>query len=475
MASPWYKAIFERLGWPTFRDNVLDRRVPTTPWYYGDGASLLLLFGVQVVTGMFLVPSYTPSLDSAYHSVQYITHEQALGWLVRALHYWSGGLMVVMLIVHLFREILVAGYKAPREVTWLSGVCMFFLIIAMSYSGYVLRWDERGIYAVKVLLNMLYYVPWIGEGLVLFVQGGPDLGSNTLSRMFALHVIFIPMMLLALIGFHQYLVILHGVTSRPERKLPVKTAEEQQKVYEHAKESPQFGEVFFPETVAKSGAMAIAVFLFAVSLAVLLGPAELMPEANLVEPAEPAEEWWFWWYSALIALLPPGYAQVFVVAFPIGLFLVLMALPFVDRSSSRGLTRRPLAIGVVVLCVLALVILTDLRRRSAWTGRPGAGPPPVPPQAALSSDVETGRLLFAQFGCTSCHAVGGHGAQVAVDLASLSPPRSHQALREYILQPPPGVAMPAYVDQLDRGRLTDEQLEQIVGFCLVAQTFPLEY
>jgi ubiquinol-cytochrome c reductase cytochrome b subunit len=470
VASQWLEWASDRFGWQPIRDAVLYRRVAQGEWYYGDGATLMLLLGVQVATGAVLMLTYSPSADTAYESVRYITERQVMGWFIRGLHYWSGGVMVVMLFFHLFREILVGGYKAPREGTWLLGVLMFFIVLALSYTGYLLRWDERAIYAIKVALHTLYRVPLIGDGLVVFVQGGAEAGPQTLTRFFAVHVFFLPLLLLFLVSWHLYLVMLHGITSRTERAKGARTADEQRDIYEKDKNSEDRGEQFYPDTMLKSGAMAAVVFAGVLALTWYWGPRELQPEANLTERAYPAEEWWLWWYSGLIALTPSAIAPTLAVAFPIIVFCVLVALPFLDRGPHRGVRKRPLAAVIVMLLVIALFYLTGLRLQSSWTGWPDPDPPPVPPGVELTEGAERGRQLFAQYGCNTCHPVAGHGWQAGPDLARLRRAYSRDELRSYILQPPEGVAMPSY-----RGRISDEGLRRVVEFVLVAQTFPREH
>ena len=467
MVPRWMEWVAHRFGLDTFADKVLHRRVPRTPWYYGDGATLMLLFVVQVVTGMLLSLTYSPTPDTAYESVQYLTYQQMAGGFIRALHYWSAGLMVVMLFVHLFRLILVAAYKTPREGTWLVGVVMSLFVLAMSYTGYLLRWDERAVYGIKVALHILQRVPLIGDGLVYFVQGGTELGARTLTRFYSIHVLWMPLILLLLVAWHMYLVIIKGITSPAERKQPVSSTEEHKEIYESAAHSEVRGQPFYPDAMFESGAMAMVVFGIALVIAYLVGPPELYPEANFVATSYPAEEWWFWWFSALVALMPPSIAPSFALLFPIAIFLILILLPLVDRSPERGMRKRPIAVAIVVLCILALLYLTDLRRRSPWTGWPDATPPPVPAGVTISADAERGRILFAQYGCTSCHAVSGEGRQVGSDLARLERRYSREEIRAYTLHPPRGISMPSY-----EGRISEEDLELVVDFVHVAQTFP---
>lgn len=461
-AWSWIK---DRFALQRIWEHALYRRVAKGAWYFGDGATLFLLFIVLLATGGAMALGYSGSPGEAHQSVRDITYRQTLGWFVRGLHYWSAGLIVVMLFFHLFRQLLVGGYKSPREGTWLVGVFLFFGTLIMSLLGYVLRWDETGIYGLRVALNIFYRVPLIGEQLVLLVQGGPEIGPSTLSRVYAVHTVIGPLTLMALIGYHLYLVLVHSITSPTEREQPVASGKEQKAVYEHDAKSEERGEYFYPETAAKSGLMGAIVLLIAIGLTLVLGTGRMDPEANLHQPSYPVEEWWWSWFSALAALLPPWLASFFYVGFPLLLFAALVLLPFVERTPYRGISNRPLATVFVTGCVVCLLGLTSLRMRSPWTAWPQPGPPPVPAGMVLTPEAEQGRVLFGRFGCNSCHAIDKHGPQVGPDLAALRRIWSQAELRQYILRPPPDVAMPAY-----EGRLADEELEQVVAFVLAVQT-----
>jgi ubiquinol-cytochrome c reductase cytochrome b subunit len=276
--------------------------------------------------------TYTPHPDHAYASVERITRQERMGWFIRGLHYWSAGMMVVLIVVHLLRQILVGGYKFPREGTWLVGVGLFFLVVLMAFTGYLLRWDERAVHALKVSLHMLYRVPWIGERMVWLVQGGAEVGPSTATRLYSVHVLITPLLIFALFAYHMYLVVVHGITARAERRRRIDSVDEQKHVYKRAAHSRSEGEHFYPSTVFSSGLFAMVVFAGVALLAWLAGPPQLMDPAHTDPLAFPAEEWWFWWYSGLIAHLPPSVAPWFVVVFPIALFAVLALLPFIDRG-----------------------------------------------------------------------------------------------------------------------------------------------
>jgi ubiquinol-cytochrome c reductase cytochrome b subunit len=463
-AARWFA---DRFGLGPIWDHVLDRNVPKDPWYHGDGMALMVLLTVLVVTGVFLSLGYSPAIGEAYQSVDYITRRQTLGWFVRGLHYWAGGLMVVMLFLHVCRQLLHGGYKSPREGTWLIGCVLLLLVLTTSLLGYILRWDQRGFYGLRALLGGMQNVPFIGEELVLVTQGGPEVTSLTLSRLFAMHVVLLPMLLMIFVGYHVYLVILHGTTTLAERKEPIETVAEQREIYHEQAEHPTQGEVFFPTAVIKISPWSILSLALAIGLTLTLGPRALMAPASESTHSAVSEEWWFAWFSALVALLPPAVAPTFQWLFPVIAFAILVLLPFVDRSPLRGWRNRPVATTLVGLMVLAVLALSWLRYQSPWTAHSGSPPPATPMGVVLPTEAEQGRLLFAEYGCSSCHSVAGSGSvKVGTDLARMDRIYSQDELRQYILQPPRGVAMPSYA-----GRLEAEHLEQLVAFVLVAQTY----
>lgn len=453
-----------RLGLDVAADKILFRKVAKTSWYQGDGATLVALLSVQLITGAVLTLSYSNSIAHAYQSVEFITYHKTMGWFIRGLHYWTSGLFVIMVVFHLLRQLLVGGYKTPREGTWWSGVFLFLLVISMSYLGYVLRWDERAIYAVRILLNILNNVPFIGDELILFVQGGSEINAHTLTRFYSAHVIFLPGLMLLLVGYHMFLVIRHGTTSKAERRVPVETKERHEEVYDKAKKSEEEGEDFFPMTMAASGTMAFIVVLIGIILTVTLGPSELYPPANLTTTSFPKEEWWWWWYSALIAVLPHKSVPYFVVWFPILLFGFLMALPLLDRGPDRGISKRPLWIIFVGLTTIVLVSLSALRVRSPWTGWPSSELPPFPKEFIITPELEKGRKLYVKYGCNSCHAVAGHGPSVGPDITEFDEILTQQQIMNVIQHPPAEYAMPSYA-----GRMTDEELKYVTEFVFVLQ------
>jgi ubiquinol-cytochrome c reductase cytochrome b subunit len=465
-SKPW-RWVVDRFGLRPIWDHLLDRNVPKDPWYHGDGMALLVLLTVLVMTGVFLTMGYSPSVNEAYQSVRYITHQQTLGWFVRGLHYWCGGLMVVMLYLHICRQLILGGYKSPREATWLVGVVLLALVLTTSLLGYVLRWDQRGIYGLRALLSGLQTVPGVGEQLVLLTQGGPEITSLTLSRIFALHVVVIPLLLAIFVGYHVYLVILHGTTTLAERKEPIETVEEQRELYQAQAEHPVKGEAFFPTAVIKISPWSVVAVTLAIGLTLVFGPRALMAPASESITSPVSEEWWFAWYSALVAITPPAIAPTFQWLFPLAVCLCLGSLPFLDRSPLRGWRNRPVPTTLVVILTLGILALSWLRYQSSWNAISAAEPPATPPGIVLAPEAERGRELFQELGCAACHSIAGSGtAKVGTDLARMESLYSQHELRQYILHPPHDVSMPSYA-----GRITDADLESVVAFVLVAQTY----
>lgn len=456
---------------PILKHFVYHRVTKRVPWLFGEGSALLLLLITLVVTGAFLGLGYSPATDAARESVIAITERQYLGWFIRGLHYWSAGMMMVLVLYHLLRHLLFAGYQPPREGIWLIGTVLLVLTVINAFTGYTLRWDESGVYAVRLALTMFSYVPVIGDDLVRIIQGGSQLSDLTLRRLFAVHVLFVPLSLLFLTAYHVYLVVIHGVTTYEERReVTVETAEEQIALRQELVEDRRTGVDFFPYQVAKTGSFALFVFLVVLSLTLFVGPPPLEGRADFSTPAVPEEEWWFHWYSALIAYLPPRLAPTVYILLPLTVVLLLIALPFLDHGANRGIQRRPLAVVSVTFILIVLFAFTGLRLRSPWMSWPSAELTELPAGSELTPAAAEGRILFAEYGCNSCHTLGGRGSGVGPNLSGLDHRLSPAELRRLILRPPAHWAMPPY-----EGRIDETQLDRLVQFVLVAQTFPKEY
>jgi len=206
----------ERAGASPMLRAFLYRKTPKgLNWFYTLGSATMFAFVSQAVTGVFLAMYYNPSPTRAYESARYITNEVFLGELVRGMHRWGATVMVLLIFLHMGRTFFFGAYKYPRELNWIIGVIMLVLTLAMSFTGYLLPFDQRSFWATVVGVNINASGPLVGPYLADFLRGGAEFGATTLSRFYAIHMLLIPGLLAALMGIHLYLVARLGIAAPP--------------------------------------------------------------------------------------------------------------------------------------------------------------------------------------------------------------------------------------------------------------------
>jgi quinol---cytochrome c reductase cytochrome b subunit, bacillus type len=194
----------------------LFRKVPRdSNWFHTLGSATLTAFIVQAVTGVILAMYYQPDPNSAYQSINHITNDLTLGWLVRGMHKWGASVFIILLFFHMARVFLFGAYKYPRELNWIIGVLLLVFGMLEGFTGYLLPWDQTAYWATVVGINLNGTGPIIGPFLADFLKGGGEIGGDTLSRFYSLHMLVIPGAIFALIGLHLYLVVRLGVSSPP--------------------------------------------------------------------------------------------------------------------------------------------------------------------------------------------------------------------------------------------------------------------
>jgi len=197
----------------------LFRNVPgDVNWMQTLGSATLTAFLVQLVTGVILAMYYKPDPNSAYESIQHITNDVTLGWLVRGMHRWGASVFIIPLFFHMARVFLFGAYKYPRELNWIVGVLLLALALFEGLTGYLLPWDNTAYWATVVAININGTAPFLGPYIASILRGGSEIGSDTLARFYSLHMLLIPGALIGLIGLHLYLVVRLGVTSPPWSK-----------------------------------------------------------------------------------------------------------------------------------------------------------------------------------------------------------------------------------------------------------------
>src|SRR3954453_3258936 len=192
----------------------LFRKVPgDTNWMQTLGSATLTAFIVQAVTGVILAMYYQPTPQGAYSSIQNITDEVTMGWLVRGMHRWGASVFIILMFLHMARVFLFGAYKYPRELNWIVGVNLLALGMLEGFTGYLLPWDQTAYWATIVGININGTAPFLGPFIAQFLRGGAEIGTDTLSRFYSLHMLLLPGGIMALIGLHLYLVVRLGVTS----------------------------------------------------------------------------------------------------------------------------------------------------------------------------------------------------------------------------------------------------------------------
>src|SRR5256714_13700668 len=197
----------------------LFRKVPSdTNWMQTLGSATLTAFLVQAITGVILAMYYQPTPNGAYSSIQNITDNVTLGWLVRGMHKWGASVFIILMFLHMGRVFLFGAYKYPRELNWVLGVLLLTMGMAEGFTGYLLPWDQTAYWASVVGINLNGTAPFLGPWLAQFLRSGQEISAETLTRFYSLHMLVIPGAIIALIGLHLYLVIRLGVTSPPWSK-----------------------------------------------------------------------------------------------------------------------------------------------------------------------------------------------------------------------------------------------------------------
>lgn len=442
--------------WPMLRHPVPRGSADSRGWWYVFGSATLTLLLLQVLTGIFLAMVYVPSTDQAYESLEYLNYTQPLGWFVRALHYWSANGMVVMLVIHMVQVFLFGAYKYPRELTWVVGVILFVLTLAMGYSGQVLRWDADAYWGVAVGASIAGRVPVFGPEAVRSLLGGPIIGAATLSRFFALHVFIFPALLFFFLGVHLYLIIKRGISEPPTPGKPVDPATYDA---EYEKELTQ-GVPFFPDAFYRDGTFAFATVLTVVMLALVFGPfgPNGLPDPTLIQ-ANPRPEWYFLPLFGIASLVPAEMEDFAVLVLPPLFFVVLLLVPFVAGKGERAPSRRPVAVLSVIVILLVLGVLGWLGHTAPWSPEMDAWSSAAVPEGLLKgrSPLELQGAAVLQYkNCRNCHALEGSGGKRGPDLTTVGARMDKGQLDRQVLQgsEQTGGDMPAYGKQLSPHEVT---------------------
>ncbi len=328
------------------------KRVPAykgSVWYYFGGVSLFL-FIVQVTTGILLIMYYQPGVQTAYESVRFTVVHVKFGWLVRSIHTWSANLMIFAVFVHMFSVFFTRAFRRPREMTWFSGLVLLGLCMGFGFSGYLLPWNTLAFFATKVGTAIVATTPFIGRSVMEILRGGKDVGSETLTRFFGLHVAIMPAIFTVILGIHLTLVQVQGMHEPHD--------------WEGKPESQKRYMPFFPNFILRDLLLWLIVLNVLAILAVMF-PWEIGHKADpsAAAPLGIKPEWYFlFMYQALKFF--PGKILMFdgdavgVVLFALA-GLMWAIVPIWDARLPKGSRNRVVTYtGLVV--VAAVIVLTGI-------------------------------------------------------------------------------------------------------------------
>jgi len=375
-------------------------------WRYVWGSTLTLAITVQFITGIFLWMNYSPSAQSAWESVYYINDVMPGGWLLRGIHHYMAQLMVPLLVLHFMQVVIDGAYKAPREINFWFGLGLLMLTLAISVTGYLLPWDQRGYWSTKVVTNLISGVPVIGDSLQRLVVGDANYGHHTLTRFFAMHAGVLPALLVLLIAGHVALFRKHGLTAKQPKKKP--------------------DAMFWPDQVLMDAIASLAVIAAVLGLVWWFKGAELGAPANPAEPYSAARPDWY--FMSLFQFLKFFEGERIIwgsLIIPGIIFLLLMLMPLLGRwRLGHRFNLFVLFAGLAGFGVLTAMAFTHDARDSHYhaavaqarmdaarakelaTSRKG-----IPTEGALAllrdDPLTQGPRLFASQ-CASCHTYSGH-------------------------------------------------------------------
>lgn len=455
-----YDWLDQRLALTRIFHNTAGHPIPksSASWFYVFGSATLLCFMIQVVTGSLLAFVYVPSGAEAYATLEYMTYQQPLGWLLRAIHYWGSNFMCAMMLIHMTQVFLFGAYKYPREITWVTGVLLMVATLGAAFTGQVMRFDEDAYWGLGIGAAIAGRTPMIGEQAVNLMLGGPIIASETLGRFFSLHVFVIPGAIIALVSIHLRLVLLKGINEYPK---PGRIVRKETYDREYAEIIKKTGIPFFPNGISKDLIFSAFVIIAILAAAIIFGPkGPLGPPDPTQIDAKPRPDFYFLWIFAIAALMPEWMESIGLLGGPVIGILALLALPFINNTGEKSWCRRPVAVLSVIFIWLALGMFTYLGAKSDWSPKMLAWKSDEIPKQFLENRTPLelqGAVVLQNKQCRNCHALDGIGGLRGPDLSAIGARMNRDQLVRQVIQG--GGNMPAYGKNL-----TPHEVEALVAF-----------
>lgn len=352
---------------PTYYHNLVNGIYPT----FRLGWLSTFFFAFEIVTGVFLMFWYTPSPLVAYENMLNILSNVPFGRLLRDMHKLGAELMVAIVALHMLRTFITGSYKKPRQFTWITGVVLLAVTLFLSFSGYLLPWDQLSLWAVTIGASMAEAVPpeVVGRNLNLLVRGAPEFGANGLLRFYLLHVVGLPLIGLIAFGVHYYKVIIHGHSLPPE---------DEEVGQDTARRVPMDTRQYFLPTIATRELFYISALVATlVAAAAFIYHAPLEPHADpLITPLHTTAPWYFLWLQGMLKL---GDKVIWGVVVPFGVLGPILTLfPYLELGPSRRYGDRRIGLSIAAVSVAGLAVLT-------YMGTPWYGVETSPEQEAVAT------------------------------------------------------------------------------------------
>jgi ubiquinol-cytochrome c reductase cytochrome b subunit len=334
-------------------------------WYLFGIFSLVVLV-IQLVTGIWLLMSYQGSAEQAFASVEYIMRDVELGWIIRYAHSTGASAFFIVVYLHMFRGLIYGSYKAPRELVWIFGMTIYVALMAEAFLGYVLPWGQMSYWGAQVIISLFGAIPVVGEDIVQWIRGDYLISGITLNRFMSLHVVAMPIILLALVVMH--IIALHDVGSNNPDGVSIKK-------YKDKDGNPIDGLPFYPYFVVTK--IAPLVVFFFVFCAILFFMPEMggyfLEHANfeiansLKTPEHIAPVWYFTPFYSMLRAVPDKLGGFITMAAAIA---VLFVLPWLDRSPVRSIRYKGIISRIAILVFVAcFIILGYLGVKAPTPGR----------------------------------------------------------------------------------------------------------
>ncbi len=409
--------IEKRTGFVSLTKEFLTEDVPggASYWYVFGSATLFAMI-VQIVTGIFLTFFYAPSAATAWESTRAIYLNPFTHFLL-SVHYWGASAMIALVFLHLLQVLIWGAYKAPRELQWVVGVILLLVTLVLGLTGYLLPWDMDAYFASQVSLNITGLAPVLGPFIQHVAQGGGSMGTATINRFFGLHVWLMPAVLVMLVGAH-LAIFRHNGSAGPVVDDPRKLKPGR----------------FWPDQMFMDGAFSLFVFAVIIFLSFFFPP-YLDAKADPTKFFVPYPAWYFLSLFGLLSLVPPEISigpltismeLIATIVVPTIFLLVVLLIPWLDRSTTRGFSARAGILWITTIVVATIAGLSIYAQIGIMTKQAAA--PPSPPEATvLAAPAEAaepsggsagagvagganaaGAKVYAS-NCSSCHGAQGQG------------------------------------------------------------------